>query len=109
MDKHDQMKGFYLIMDNALIHSSKQIEEIIYERSRDYKCVYLPPYSPELNPIEQFWALIKGKVKRHKLEGAETLQDRVIDAANEVPTQHLQNIIQHSKDHFVNCLNHIPI
>ncbi|KAI8885766.1 hypothetical protein K501DRAFT_179236, partial [Backusella circina FSU 941] len=60
-------------------------------------------------PIEQFWASAKGKVKCHKLEDAETLQDRVIDAANEIPIQHLQNISQHSKDHFVNCLNHIPI
>lgn len=109
MDKHDQIKGFYLIMDNAPIHSSKQIEEIIYEKGRDYKYVYLPPYLPELNPIEQFWALVKGKVKRHKLEGAETLQDRVIDAANGVSIQYLQNIIQHSKNHFVNYLNHIPI
>jgi transposase len=63
--------------------------------------LFYPPYSLELKSIEQIWALVKGKVKHHKLEDAETLKDRVIDAANEVPIQHLQNIIQHSKVRFV--------
>ncbi|KAG1038190.1 hypothetical protein G6F43_012730 [Rhizopus delemar] len=83
LDKYDQMRGFYFIMDNAPIH--KQIEDMLNERNRDYKCVFLPPYSPELNPIEQFWALVKHKVRREKLQDTETLQDRIIDAANEVP------------------------
>jgi transposase len=101
------MRGFYFIMDNAPIH--KQIEDMLNERNRGYKCVFLPPYSPELNPIEQFWALVKRKVRHEKLRDTETLQDRIVDAANEVPIEHLRNIIQHSKNQFDNCLNHIPI
>ncbi|KAG0848086.1 hypothetical protein G6F17_011958 [Rhizopus arrhizus] len=62
LDKYDQMRGYYFIMDNAPIH--KEIEDILNERNKDYKCVYLPPYSPELNPIEQFWALVKRKIRR---------------------------------------------
>ncbi|KAG0930755.1 hypothetical protein G6F57_011662 [Rhizopus arrhizus] len=107
LDKYDQMRGYYFIMDNAPIH--KQIEDILNERNKDYKCVYLPPYSPELNPIEQFWALVKRKVRRQKLKDTETLQERIVDAANEVPIQRLENIIQLSKNQFDNCLNHIPI
>ncbi|KAG1055541.1 hypothetical protein G6F43_002512 [Rhizopus delemar] len=56
-NKDDQMRGFYFIIDNTPIH--KQIEDMLNERNRDYKCVFFPPYSPELNPIEQFWALVK--------------------------------------------------
>jgi transposase len=52
MDKYPEMKGHYLVMDNAPIHSSIDIGKYIH--SREYRCVYLPPYSPELNPIEQF-------------------------------------------------------
>ncbi|KAG0905458.1 hypothetical protein G6F29_012149 [Rhizopus arrhizus] len=100
LDKYDQMRGYYFIMDNAPIH--KEIEDILNERNKDYKCVYLPPYSPELNPIEQFWALVKRKIRRQKLKDTETLQERTVDATNEVP-------IQHSKNQFDNCLNHIPI
>lgn len=59
--------------------------------------------------LEQFWELVKGKVKCHKLEDTEILQNRTIDAANEFPNQHLQNIIQYSKDHFLNCLNRIYV
>ena len=82
---------------------------MLNERNRGYKCVFLPPYSPELNPIEQFWALVKRKVRHEKLQDTETLQDRIVDAANEVPIEHLRNIIQHSKNQFDNCLNYIPI
>jgi hypothetical protein len=64
MDKHPHMKGHYIIMDNALIHTHKNIKK--YIEYRGYKCVYLPTYSPELNPIEQFWTVAKSKVKHHR-------------------------------------------
>ncbi|KAG1206990.1 hypothetical protein G6F35_011095 [Rhizopus arrhizus] len=59
MDCIPEMKGYYIVMDNAPIHTADTIEAMITERG--YKCVYLPPYSPELNPIEQFWSIIKNK------------------------------------------------
>lgn len=37
-------------MDNVPIHTADAIDDMITERG--YKCVYHPPYSPELNPIE---------------------------------------------------------
>ncbi|CEI99688.1 hypothetical protein RMCBS344292_13770 [Rhizopus microsporus] len=52
MDQHPHMKDYYLVMDNAPIHTLEDIAK--YVESRDYRCVYLPPYFPELNPIEQF-------------------------------------------------------
>ncbi|KAG1165519.1 hypothetical protein G6F48_009543 [Rhizopus delemar] len=82
-------------MDNAPIH--KQIEDVLNERNRDYKCVFLPPYSPELSPIEQLRALVKRKVRREKLQATEILQYKIVGAANEVPIGHLRNMIQHSK------------
>lgn len=61
MDEFSEMKGYFIVMDNAPIHALDMIDPVIEKRG----CtpVYLPPYSPELNPIEQFWAIIKGKVK----------------------------------------------
>lgn len=96
-------------MDNAPIHTSIEINKLIESRERDYKCVYLPPYSPELNPIEQFWALIKARVKRQKLQDTETLEARIVDAVYNIPTKYLHNIALHSKNHFENCLNKKPI
>jgi hypothetical protein len=75
MDKHEEFKGNYLIMDNAPIHTNGDIQNYI-ERRR-YGCIYLPSYSPELNPIEQFWSVCKSKVKKHRLLDEETLTTRI--------------------------------
>ncbi|KAL1925902.1 hypothetical protein VTP01DRAFT_7241 [Rhizomucor pusillus] len=56
--------GYYLVMDNALIHTYEDIAK--YIASRGYRCAYLPSYSPELNPVEQFWSVVKSEVKRNK-------------------------------------------
>lgn len=50
LDKFEYMHNCYLVMDNAPIHKKAIIEEYIQERN--YRCVYLPPHSPELNSIE---------------------------------------------------------
>ena len=64
MDKHSHMKGHYIVMDSAPIHMHENIKK--YIEYWGYKCVYLPTYSPEINPIEQLWAVAKSKVKRHR-------------------------------------------
>jgi transposase len=51
MDCFFEQKGYYIIMDNAPIHTVNQIDEMIV--ARGYKSIYLSPYSPELNLIEQ--------------------------------------------------------
>ncbi|KAI8877127.1 hypothetical protein K501DRAFT_198837, partial [Backusella circina FSU 941] len=48
LDKHD-MHGRYIIMDNAAIHKTDDIQELI--ESRGYKTDFLPPYSPFLNSM----------------------------------------------------------
>ena len=42
LDRND-MKGHYLVMDNAPIHTPLKVRELV--ESRGYKCLYLPPYS----------------------------------------------------------------
>ena len=55
-------KGQVVIMDNASFHKSKKIKEWI--EKKDCTLVYLPPYSPERNPIEKYWGVLKKKVKQ---------------------------------------------
>ncbi|KAG1142732.1 hypothetical protein G6F37_007597 [Rhizopus arrhizus] len=62
LDNHEKFQGHYIITDNAPIHTSKDIE--CYITSRSYGCIYLPPSSLELNPIEQFWSVVESKLKR---------------------------------------------
>ncbi|KAG1136864.1 hypothetical protein G6F37_011659 [Rhizopus arrhizus] len=89
----NNMQGYHIVMDNAPIHVPAMIDPLIEKRS--YVPVYLPPYSPELNPIEDFWAIVKSKVKRYALKDTETLTSRIIEYYEEVPLQHLQKCVQH--------------
>lgn len=50
-------------MDNASFHRSELLAEMCAEAA--VKLVYLPPYSPDLNPIEDFFAELKGFIKRN--------------------------------------------
>jgi len=63
-----------IVMDNASFHKNIKTKEIIEKA----KCtlLYLPPYSPDLNPIENFWGWLKGKVR--SLNGLFTLLEHVL-------------------------------
>jgi transposase len=52
-----------LVMDNASFHHTKQIEQMCHDAG--VKLVYLPPYSLDLNPIEEFFAELKAFIKRY--------------------------------------------
>jgi transposase len=50
-------------MDNASFHHTERIEQMCHDAG--VKLVYLPPYSPDLNPIEEFFTELKAFIKRH--------------------------------------------
>jgi transposase len=70
--------------------------------------MYLPPYSPELNPIEQFWNAVKGRLKRDRLMTEENISSRIGDACNDVPAENLYSFRSHSKGQTINCYNKTP-
>lgn len=53
--------GDVLILDNASFHKSKTTIEMI--QNAGCEVLFLPPYSPDMNPIEKFWANFKRRVK----------------------------------------------
>jgi len=50
-------KRIVIILDNFSSHRSKMVQE--YARQNNIHLVFLPPYSPDLNPIEQIWRAIR--------------------------------------------------
>jgi transposase len=54
-----------LIMDNARIHIGGWLQELCDARSVLLK--YLPPYSPDMNPIEKVFSVMKSQIKRRNL------------------------------------------
>ncbi len=54
-------KDTTIVMDNASFHRKKQLYEICSRYG--YNLIFLPPYSPELNPIEKYWYVLKHRIK----------------------------------------------
>ena len=55
--------GSYLIMDNARFHRAAVLGEMA--EAADCHVLFLPAYSPDLNPIEQEWANLKKFLRNH--------------------------------------------
>lgn len=54
--------GQVIIMDNAPFHNSRRIGELIEEAGCEL--LFLPTYSPDLNPIEHWWHKIKTAIRK---------------------------------------------
>lgn len=53
--------GQVLILDNASFHKSAETRKLV--ETHGCEILYLPPYSPDLNPIEKCWANMKTKIR----------------------------------------------
>ena len=51
-----------LILDNATFHKGETMRQLV--ESPGCELLYLPPYSPDFNPIENYWFPIKNQVKK---------------------------------------------
>ena len=55
------LPGDLVVMDNLAVHKVKGVDDAL--RAVGAKAVYLPPYSPDLNPIELAWAKVKSLLR----------------------------------------------
>lgn len=69
--------GDIIIIDNATFHQGEAIKEMVSKAGCEIW--YLPAYSPDLNKIENWWAILKTWMKQ-KLKEFETVRD-CVDAA----------------------------
>ena len=76
--------GDVVILDNLGAHKVSGIREAI--RRKGAEVIYLPPYSPDLNPIEQCWSKLKTAVRligARTREGLEAAVEQVIKTISE--------------------------
>jgi len=62
-----------VVMDNLSSHKGSRIRELI--KGRGCELIYLPPYSPDLNPIEEAFAKIKTLLRRVEARTREALME----------------------------------
>ena len=58
-------KIIYFVVDRASYHTSKKVKEWLSKHER-IRLVYLPPRSPQLNPVEPLWRWLKGEVAANR-------------------------------------------
>lgn len=81
-----------IILDNASSHKNEEVIDIIKETGA---CIlFLPPYSPELNPIENIWSKVKNFIKKQIITSTEQLYEMIAQALNTItPSDALNSVI----------------
>ena len=89
-----------VILDNATIHHSEEIVNLI--ESRGAKIIHLPPYSPDLNPIELMFGVYKSALKRFYNEKLSVAHTFALQAVTSVTANNFFSIVAYHR--FKNCL-----
>jgi transposase len=66
------VKDDILVMDNCSAHNSKSVRDAITELG--ISVLYLPPYSPDFNPIEMSWSKMKSVLRKLKPRSFEEIE-----------------------------------
>ena len=78
--------GQVVVMDNLSAHKNAAVRQRIEQAGA--RLLYLPPYSPDFNPIEQCWA----KIKEH----LRTAKARLLDALDQAVTSAITAVTAHN-------------
>ena len=74
--------GQVVVMDNLPAHKVEGVRRLI--EATGAQLLYLPPYSPDFNPIEQAWSKIKQQLRSAKARTVESLEAAITDALAQV-------------------------
>lgn len=84
-------KGDTVIMDNLPAHKSSKIREMI--EAAGARLLYLPPYSPDLNPIEMAFSKLKAMLRKAAERNIEKLWAKITELVATFTQQECQNYI----------------
>ena len=71
-----------LVMDNMKSHHAKAVKNLL--DSSGIRYIYLPPYSPDLNPIEKLWSKVKAFLRKFKARTLDALPNAIQNAFHAV-------------------------
>ena len=82
-----------IIMDNVAFHKVRKVAEIINHTGAEI--IYLPPYSPDLSPIELMWSKIKSILRKFAARTQETFQHAIKTAFQSIQSIELERWFKH--------------
>ena len=86
--------GDVVVMDNLAVHKVAGVEAAI--RAVGASLLYLPPYSPDLNPIEQVFAKLKTLLRRAAERSVDAVWRRIGDLLNRFPPAECANYLRNA-------------
>jgi transposase len=86
-------RGQVVVMDNLSAHKGERVGELIEERGCEL--IYLPSYSPDLNPIEEAFSKIKGLVRKAEARTREALVEAIGSALSAVTSGDARAFFEH--------------
>jgi transposase len=86
-------RGQVVVMDNLSAHKGERIRELIERRGCEL--IYLPAYSPDLNPIEQAFSKIKGLLRKAEARSREALVEAIGRAISAVTPRDAEGFLEH--------------
>ena len=86
-------KGSVLVLDNWTVHHGEEVRAL----TERFGCelLYLPTYSPDLNPIEHLFAKVKAFIKSLRPATINALTEAFCDAVKAVTPEQVLNTFQH--------------
>lgn len=85
--------GDVVVLDNLSAHKVDGIRELI--AARQAELLYLPPYSPDLNPIEKAWFKLKQFLRGIKARTAEALEQAVAEGLRTITAENASAWFRH--------------
>jgi transposase len=86
--------GDIVVMDNLSAHKRASIAAMITAAGAEL--VYLPPYSPDLNPIEMVWSKVKSVLRAIGARTLDALEEAIVIALRSVSPTDAANCIRHA-------------
>ena len=86
-------RGQVVVMDNLSSHKGAWVRELI--EGRGCELIYLPPYSPDLNPIEEAFAKLKALLRRAGARTHEALIEAIGRALGAVTASDARGFFEH--------------
>jgi transposase len=85
-------KDTVIVLDNCRIHKTKEV--LSFATTKNWILLFTPPYSPDCNPVEMIFGLLKGKYRKDNIRSVAKIEKLL----SEIPSETIRNAYEHVKN-----------